>query len=86
MQQHAMALGYFFLAAFCVFTSTTCDSLNFRFLIAPLWLAATLAAWAGSMFLLRAFGVHPLKTLINLMLAAQQPPVRQPRSMDEQTT
>lgn len=88
MQQHAMALGYFFLAVFCVFTSATCESLNslnFRLLIAPLWLAALLAAWAGFMFLLRAFGVYPLKTLIKWMLAAQQPPVRERRSMDEQT-
>ncbi len=85
VQQHAMALGYFFLAVFCVFTSTTCDSLNFRFLIAPLWLVAMLSLWTGSIFLLRAFGVYPLKTFIKWLLVAQQPPVRQPRSMDELT-
>jgi hypothetical protein len=88
VQQHAMALGYFLLAIFCVFTSATCESLNslnFRLLIAPLWLAAMLAVWAGFMFLLRAFGVYPLKTFWNLLLVAQQPPVRQSRFKDEHT-
>ncbi|MBX3449225.1 MAG: hypothetical protein KF777_06685 [Planctomycetaceae bacterium] len=75
MQKHTMALGYFFLAIFCIFTSAQ-ESL--RMFSPPLLVAAFAAAMMGLGFLLSA--VAPLFAavkdwFIRLMRLAQQPPV-----------
>lgn len=49
MQKHAMALGYFFLAVFCLFTSSQILQLQ-----GPLLLAALFAAFTGVGFFLNA--------------------------------
>ena len=53
MQKHAMALGYFFLAVFCIFTGS--QVFGFRI---PLLLAALAAALTGVGFLLSACAVQ----------------------------
>ena len=86
MQKHAMALGYFFLAVICVFTSAH----SFRGLHLPLLLAALFATLAGVGYLLSACAVtlqagkarlsHWFVCMFHL---AQHPPVRESKLGDE---
>ena len=52
MQKHAIALGYFFLAVFCIYTATEV----IRELQVWMALAALIATLAGFGYLLSAFG------------------------------
>ena len=86
LKKHAMALGYFFLAVFCVFTSAHC----FRGLHLPLWMAALAATLAGVGYLLSACAVtlQAGKTwlthwFMHMFHLAQQPPVRESKLGDE---
>jgi hypothetical protein len=53
MQKHAMALGYFFLAVFCIFTSSQDLPLQI-----PLLVVAMLAALMGIGFLMSAWAAQ----------------------------
>lgn len=55
MQQHAMALGYFFLSVFCIFTSSQGYLTLWRI---PLLAAALVAAAMGIGFLLSAWSAQ----------------------------
>ena len=86
MQKHAMALGYFFLAVFCVFTSAH----SFRELLLPLLLAALAATLAGVGYLLSVCAVtlQAWKTwlshwFVRMFHLARQPPVRESKLGDE---
>ena len=86
MQKHAMALGYFFLAVFCVFTSAH----SFHGLYLPLLLAALVATLAGVGYLLSACAValQAARTWLSRWFVrtfhlAQQPPVRESTLGDE---
>ncbi len=86
MQKHAMALGYFFLAVFCVFTSAH----SFHGLHLPLLLAALAAAVAGVGYLLSACAetLQAARTrlsqwFVRMFHLAQQPPVRESKLGDE---
>ncbi len=75
MQKHAMALGYFFLAVFCVFT---CSQGFLQLFYIPLLLAALAAALMGLGFLFSACApqFQALKNwLVQMVCLAQQPPV-----------
>jgi Tfp pilus assembly protein PilE len=82
MQQHVMALGYFFLAVFCVLTSGH----SFVELRIPLLLAALLALVAGV-----AYVASPLAArfravkawLLQLIRIAQEPPRHTSVTADE---
>jgi hypothetical protein len=85
VQKNAMALGYFFLAVFCVFASAHSS----RGLHVPLLLAALAATLVGIGFLLSALaqpfqaGLAWLKQwLVQLFHQAQQPPVRESKLRD----
>ena len=85
MQKHALALGYFFLAVFCVFVSPN----SYSFLRFPLLLAAFTAALAGCGILLSACAVqlHAGKTwLVQIIRKAQQPPVHDANPRNTKTT
>ena len=75
VQKHAMALGYFFLAIFCLFT---CSQGFLQGFSIPLLLAALAAAMMGLGFLLSAcapqFATFK-KWLVQMVRLAQQPPV-----------
>jgi hypothetical protein len=76
MQKHALALGYFFLAIFCVFTSSQ-ESL--RMFTPPLTVAALAAALMGMGFLFSACApLFPAVKdwLVRQVRLAQQPPLR----------
>jgi hypothetical protein len=86
---HAIALGYFFLAAFCVFASANSFVELRRILLA----AAVFALIAGVGYVagplaarLRAFmgwlGTLP-ESLVKLIRIAQEPPNRSPSATDE---
>ncbi len=82
MQKHAMALGYFFLAVFCVFTSAH----SFRELHLPLLLAALAATLVGVGYWLIACAatLHAGKTwCVRMFHLAQQPPVPESKLGDE---
>ncbi len=86
MQKHALALGYFFLAVFCVFTSAQ----SFRELHRPLLLAALVATLAGVGYLLShyALTLQAAKTwlshwFVRMFHLAQQPPVRESKLRDD---
>ncbi len=86
MQKHAMALGYFFLAVFCVFTNAHC----ILGLHLPLLWAALAAAVAGVGYLLSACAVtlQAGKTrlshwFVRMFHLAQQPPIRESSLRDE---
>jgi dipeptide/tripeptide permease len=91
VQKHALALGYFFLAVFCILTSAH----SFIELRLPLLFAAVLAIIVGTGYIAR-----PLSEILSLMgrqllsipswLAkmvrlAQEPPHRGPVSNDEKS-
>ena len=74
MEKHAMALGYFFLAVFCIFTSTQSFLVLFRI---PLLLAALAAALAGLGFLFGACAAQfqaRKNWLVQMVRLARQPP------------
>lgn len=76
MQKHAMALGYFALAVFCVFTGSQ-GLLAFR---TPLLVGAALALGAGCVFLASAcYGplCAAIEWLTGMSRLAQKPPARQ---------
>ena len=76
MQKHAMALGYFALAVFCVFTGSQ-GLLAFR---TPLLVGAALALGAGCVFLaLACYGpvCTAIEWLTGMSRLAQKPPARQ---------
>lgn len=76
MQKHAMALGYFALAVFCVFTGSQ-GLLVFR---SPLLVGAGMALGAGCLFLVSAcYGplCAAIEWLTGMSRLAQEPPVRQ---------
>ncbi len=80
MQKHALALGYFFLAVFCIFTSSQGFLQLFSF---PLLLAAFAAALMGLGFLWS--GCAPQlsavkKWLVEMVRLAQQSPVESKHS------
>jgi hypothetical protein len=82
MQKHAIALGYFFLAVFCIFTSAQ----SFYELRIPLLLAALAAALAGFGILFSPFAarLQACKTwLVHMFNLARQPPVHDPKYGDE---
>ena len=86
MQKHAITLGYFFLAVFCVFTSTH----SFRGLHLPLLLAALAAAVAGVGYLLSVCAMTLQAGMtwlshwfVRMLHLAQQPPVRESKLGDE---
>ena len=54
MQKHAMALGYFFLSVFCIFTS----SQGYLQLQMPLLVVSLLAALMGIAFLMSAWAAQ----------------------------
>ena len=73
MEKHAMALGYFFLAVFCVFTSTQ-SIFEFR---VPLLLVALGAALTGLGFLFSACAAQfqaGKNWLVQMVRLARQPP------------
>ena len=75
-QKHAIALGYFALAVFCVFTGSQ-GRLAFR---TPLLLGAALALGAGCLFLASAcYGplCAAIEWLTGMSRLAQEPPARQ---------
>jgi hypothetical protein len=91
MQKHALALGYFFLAVFCMLTSAQ-SFVEFRI---PLLIAALLAVIAGVGYI-----SAPLSAIISLVWQgvcgipswlvgmgrlAQQPPHREHVSKDEKS-
>jgi hypothetical protein len=88
VQKHAMALGYFFLAVFCIFVSSV--SVAFR---DPLQLAALIAVVAGLGFQFSAVAeflraapkrlAQAPKRLAQLIRAAQEPPSHQTDLSDE---
>ena len=93
MAHHAIALGYFFLAAFCALASAH----GFRELRVPMLVAAMLALVAGvgyvarplgagfragSTRLVRLLGDGPA-WLVRMIRLAQEPPPRAPATMDE---
>ncbi|AMV20322.1 hypothetical protein [Planctomyces sp. SH-PL14] len=76
MQKHAMALGYFALAVFCVSTGSQ-GLLAFR---TPLLLGAALSLGAGCVFLASAcYGplCAAIEWLTGMSRLAQEPPARQ---------
>ena len=82
MQKHAMALGYFFLAVFCVFTSDH----SFIGLRLPLLLAALAATLAGVGYWLSAFAVTlqaGMTWFVRMFHLARQSPVRESKLGDE---
>ena len=86
MQKHALALGYFFLAVFCVFTSAH----SFLGLHRPLLLLALVATLAGVGYLLSACAVtlQARKTwlshwFVRMFHLAQQPPIRESKLGDD---
>lgn len=83
MHKQAMALGYFFLAVFCLFTSAQ-DRL--WWCSTPLLLAAAGAALIGCGFLWSACAhlLPAVKTgLVKMVHLAQQPPVEQARRVGD---
>lgn len=83
MQKQAMALGYFFLAIFCVFTSS--QGYLQRFSVALL-LAALAAALMGLGYLVTACANHITAVknwLLQMGALAQQPPVENRRRTAE---
>jgi hypothetical protein len=92
---HAIALGYFFLAAFCALASAH----GFRELRVPMLVAAMLALVAGvgyvarplgagfragSTWLVRLFRDSPAR-LVRMIRLAQEPPTRAAATMDERS-
>jgi hypothetical protein len=76
MQKHAMALGYFALAVFCVSTGSQ-GLLAFR---GPLLVGAGMALGAGCLFLASAcYGplCAAIEWLTGMSRLAQEPPARQ---------
>ena len=74
MQKHAMALGYFFLSVFCIFT---CSQGFLVLYCIPLLLAALAAALMGLGFLFSACAAQfqaGKNWLVQLVRLAQQPP------------
>lgn len=86
MQKHALALGYFFLAVFCIFT---CSQGFLQLFYIPLLLAALAAALMGLGFLLSACAPQfpaVKKWLVQMVRMAQEPPVEsKQRSADGQS-
>lgn len=86
MQKHALALGYFFLAVFCIFT---CSQGFLQLFYIPLLLAALAAALMGLGFLLSACAPQfpaVKKWLVQMVRVAQEPPVEsKQRSADGQS-
>lgn len=79
-----MALGYFFLAVFCVFTSAQ-SFIAFR---TPLLIAALVAALAGLGFLASACSGQlqaAKKWVVHLLQIARQPPVHRRDATEEHT-
>jgi Tfp pilus assembly protein PilE len=82
MQQHMMALGYFFLAVLCVLTSAH----TFVELRIPLLLAALLALVAGAAYVAGplAARLRAVRTwLLQLIRIAQEPPGHTSATTDE---
>jgi hypothetical protein len=86
MQRHAIALGYFFLAVFCIYVS----AVAFGGVRLPMLAAAVAALAAGLGYLLhphrawlqtRAASMH--QWLLQMLREAQHPPTRQSRPNDE---
>lgn len=76
MQKHAIALGYFFLTMFCIFTSSQGYLERFRF---QLCFLALLAALAGFGYLISACSSQISaiwQRLENLFWLAQQQPTQ----------
>lgn len=76
MQKHAIALGYFFLAIFCIFTSSQGYLESFRFQLASL---ALLAALSGFGYLISACAsqIYAIwQWLVQMFWLAQQRPTR----------
>lgn len=74
MQKHALALGYFFLAVFCIFTCS--QGFLQRFYI-PLLLAALAAALMGLGYLFSACAPQfpaVKNSLLQMVRLAQSPP------------
>ena len=81
MQKHAMAMGYFFLAVFCIFTCSQGFLVLYK---TPLLLAALAAALMGLGFLFSAcvpqfqavknWVVAVKNWLVQMVSLAQQPP------------
>lgn len=75
MHKHAMALGYFFLAVFCIFTSSQG---SLQLFAVPLLLAAMVALLVGLVFLWSACAPQlaiAWKRLGEMVRLAQEPPL-----------
>lgn len=84
MQKHAMALGYFFLAAICIFVSSHCF-VAFRIPLLVAALAATIAGF-GFVFVACSAQLRAIKKWLTALLQiARQPPTRQAKARDEHT-
>jgi hypothetical protein len=89
VQKHALALGYFFLAVFCILTSAH----SFIELRLPLLLAAVLAIVVGTGYIARPLSEilsHIARQLLSIpgwiakmIRLAQEPPHRGPVANDE---
>ena len=85
MQRQAMALGYFFLAVFCVMASAH----SFVELRIPLLVAALAALVVGLGYVADPLVAHLRSIpswLAGMIRLAQQPPTRVPSIADEQHT
>ena len=74
MQKHAIALGYFFLSVFCIFTS----SQGYLPLRRPLLIVSLLSALTGIGFLMSAWAAQFLtawKWWLQLVRLGQQAPI-----------
>ena len=74
MQKHAMALGYFFLSVFCIFTS----SQGYLPLRMPLLIVSLLAALMGIGFLMSAWAAQfqtAWSWWLQLVRVGQQAPI-----------
>ncbi len=75
MQKHAIALGYFFLSVFCIFTSSQG---YLELFCIPLLLVALVAALMGIGFLMSAWAGQfqaARKWLLQMVHLAQQAPI-----------
>ena len=76
MQKHALALGYFFLAMFCIYTSS--QGFLQKYYV-PLLLAAFAFGLTGFGFLMSACTLQLLAAkewCVRILQLAQQPPVK----------
>ncbi len=85
MQNHAIALGYFFLSVFCIFTSSQASLHTFR---VPLLLAALLAAvmGMGNLYIAWADQLQKIRLwLMQMVRLAQQAPTHLKQPSEEQS-